>query len=140
MTSAGGPSGCRGGSGATPDRSLAPRAARARSRRRAGWFRSRSGSTPSSSDSLARRMRALPGGMQDCAPPGREAAAVSDTRMESRFTPWRCDRSSLFIRSLQPLEAGLGVAEAVELHSHPIHDREVQTAHLPILVAGLQVV
>src|SRR6266852_1947285 len=48
--------------------------------------------------------------------------------------PLRTERSS------QPLQACVGIAELLELHSHPIHDREVQAAQFPIVVASLQVV
>ena len=40
----------------------------------------------------------------------------------------------------QPLQARPGVTELLEFHSHPIHDGEIQAAHFPIVVAGLQVV
>ena len=41
---------------------------------------------------------------------------------------------------LETFEARLGVAELVELHSHSIHDREEQAAHLSVFVAGVYVV
>ena len=41
---------------------------------------------------------------------------------------------------LHPRQPRIGVAEAVELHAHPVHDAEVQAAHLAVLVAGVEVV
>src|SRR5262245_3644371 len=38
-------------------------------------------------------------------------------------------------RPSQPREPRVGIAEAVELHSHPVHDREVEAAELAIPVA-----
>src|SRR5260370_204576 len=40
----------------------------------------------------------------------------------------------------QPLQACRGVTELLEFHSHAIHEGEIQAAHFPIVVAGLQVV
>src|SRR5262245_43726417 len=42
--------------------------------------------------------------------------------------------------SLKTLEACLGVAEPVEGDSHPVHDAEIQAAHLAVLVSGGEIV
>src|SRR5438552_15249180 len=36
-------------------------------------------------------------------------------------------------RLLNTFQAGIGVAEVIQLHTHAIHQREVQAAHLTIL-------
>src|SRR5438128_11533038 len=41
---------------------------------------------------------------------------------------------------LQLGQSRVGVAEAVERDSHPLHDAEIQTAHLAVLVAGVEIV
>lgn len=41
---------------------------------------------------------------------------------------------------LQLFKPGLGIAELIELYVETIHEREVQTAHLPFLLARVQVI
>src|SRR5689334_21248914 len=41
---------------------------------------------------------------------------------------------------LQRFEPRLRVAETIQLHVHPVHNRKEQTAQLAIVVAGLQIV
>src|SRR4029079_14760870 len=41
---------------------------------------------------------------------------------------------------LQPFQTRGGVAEAVELDPHAVHDRQIQTAHLAVFVAGFQII
>src|SRR5437763_17108676 len=50
-------------------------------------------------------------------------------------------RSILSFLSLsEPGEAGVGVAEAVELDAHAVHDRQVEAAELAVLVPPVVVV
>src|ERR1051326_4103051 len=41
---------------------------------------------------------------------------------------------------LQILEAGLGIAEVIELDAEAIHERQVQAAHLAVVFTGVEVI
>ena len=57
--------------------------------------------------------------------------------------PWQLScvaRASLFDAALDAGEAVVGVAEAIQCHAHSVHERQMETAGLAIVVALVEVV